>query len=601
MMRALRKRMSIFLWFIAAAFILFIFLQWGMNVAGRKNGGRHVNVIAKVNGISIGTQTYIQKLSAMLNNLRNSQNLTHLEPLTERIVEENAFEELVQKALLMDEMKKNKIVVTNNEVKEILKISPPKEILEDSTMYTNGRFDPQKYLEVLLNPANRYFLYEMRNRIREEYPVTKLNLMYTSGIKVTQTEILKFYQEESLKVKVTYIPFRVEDYLNKVSVREAELMDYYAVHKAEYETSEGIRLKSVSFEVKPSLTDEMEAKREIDDIYNLYNGGMNFDTLAMDYSQDGNTNQDGGDLGFIKRGELDPEMEKVTFSLKKGEVSKPFQTSFGWHILKVTDSKGRERRISHILIRIATGYETISGIREKINNFKNGVKEAGFEESAKLSNLETTEIVLYKEDSDLVPEIGRVIGISNFIFSKKRKENDVIGPFIGYDGNFHLFLVGTYIEPRIKNFEEIKEKIEEKARREKALDIAKENAQSCFEKIKEGKSLNQAASIFHKKPRTTNFFSMRDFIPEVPYSSEFYGLAFTMKKGDIGLTSTKKGTFIIELVERKEAEKEDFEQLSATLFVNIMMKKRNDYLSYWLQELRKNAKIDDDRYLIDMY
>ncbi|MCK4584497.1 hypothetical protein KAU13_03685, partial [candidate division WOR-3 bacterium] len=66
-------------------------------------------------------------------------------------------------------------------------------------------------------------------------------------------------------------------------------------------------------------------------------------------------------------------------------------------------------------------------------------------------------------------------------------------------------------------------------------------------------------------------------------------------------TSTKKGTFIIELVERKEAEKEDFEQLSATLFVNIMMKKRNDYLSYWLQELRKNAKIDDDRYLIDMY
>lgn len=601
MMRELRKRMTFFLWFAVSAFILFIFLQWGMNVSGRKSGGRNINVIAKVNGISIKAQTYGETLNKLLNNLRDSQNLTYIEPLTERIIEENAFEELVQKAILMNEIKENNIYVTVNEVKEIIKNSPPKEILEDSTMYTHGKFDFQKYLDVLLNPANRYWLYEQEMRIREEYPLRKLQLMFSSGIKVTQPEVLKFYQEESLKVKVRYISFRVEDYLDKISLSEKELKDYYAVHKEEYKVGEGIKLKSVSFEVKPSLVDEMEAKREIDDIYNLYKAGINFDTLAMNYSQDINTNQGGGELGFIKKGDLAPEMEKISYSLKKDEVSKPFQTSFGWHILKVTDIKGKERKISHILIKIVPGYETISGIRERIDNFKSQVKEKEFEESADSFKLEIKELVLYKEDADLVPEIGRVVNISNFIFNKKMKKNDVIGPFVGYDSNFYLFLFEEDVEPRTKSFEEIKESIEEKTKREKALELTKEDAKRCFEEIKKGKSLSQAATIFSETARYTDFFSMWDFIPEVPYSSEFYGLAFTMNEGEIGLASTKKGTFIIELLKREDVEKEEFEKASGPLIIDIFIRKRNAQLTYWFQKLRNDAKINDDRDLINIY
>ena len=601
MMRELRKRMSIFLWLIAAAFILFIFLQWGMNISGRSSGGGDIKVVAKVNGRGISTQVYIEKLNNILNELRDSQNLTYIEPLTERIVEENAFEELIHQAIINEELRKNKIDITHNEIIEIIKSSPPREVLEDSTMYTNGKFDPQKYLQVLLNPANRYFLYEQERRIREFYPVSKLNMMYSSAIKATQTELLKFYQEESLKVKVTYIPFRIEDYLDNVTISDEESKDYYVIHREENEIGEGIKLKCVSFEIKPSLADEMEAKREIDDIYNFYKSGMNFDTLVVNYSQDGNTNQEGGDLGFIKKGELESEMEKIAFSLKKDEVSEPFQTSFGWHLLKIKDIKGTERRISHLLIKIVPGYETISTLKEKITNFKSSIKEIGFEEATKSLNLETSEIILFKEDGDLVPEKGRIVGISNFIFSKKRKENDVVGPFVGYDAKFYIFLIGMYIEPRIQDFDEIKEQMKNKAKRDKARDIAIEDAKMCFEEIKKGKNLIQAARVFSKTPRTPDFFTMKDIIPGVPYSSEFYGLAFTMKEGDIGLTKTEKGAFIINLLERKDIKKEDFEKLSTSLFTNIIMKKRDALISSWFMNLRKNAEIKDDRYLIDIY
>lgn len=601
MMRRLRTKMTFFLWFAVITFMLFIFLQWGMDFSGRKNGRTSVDTIAKVNGISIKSQTFGEKIAEDVNRVRDSQNLSSLSPLTERIIQENSFEELVQKAIFMTEMDKNKIELTNNEINEIIRNSPPKDVLDDSTMYTNGKFDPQKYLTLLLNPANRMFLYEQEKNIRETFPIRKLQLMYSAGIKVTQTEILKFYQEESLKVKVKYVPFRVEDYLDRVTVTEQELKDYYAIHKDEFKVGEGVNLKEISFEVKPSFADEMEAKREINDIYNLYKNGMNFDTLAINYSQDGNSNKNGGDIGFIKEGELQPDMEKVAFSLNSGKVSKPFQTSLGWQILKVTEIKGRERRISHILIKITPGFETVSGIKDRTENFKTQSKESGFQEAAKLSKLEVNDLVLHKGDGDLVPTIGRIININNFLFNAQQNEQELVGPFVGYDGNLHIFFIEGYIEPRIKSIEEIKDKLVDKAKRQKALELAKQDAQSCLQDIKKGQNITQAASVFLKKPRTTKFFSMKDFIPEVPYSSEFYGLAFTMKEGDIGMTTTTKGVFIIQLLKRKEVDKDKFQKESPSIIVQVFSDKRNSILTYWFQQLRKNAKIEDNRSEVDIY
>jgi peptidyl-prolyl cis-trans isomerase D len=600
MMRELRKKMAIFIWIVAAGFILYIFVEWGMNISGRRQE-KQVIVVAKINGVSIRTQDYYEKLSTMLNNIRDMQNLTSLDPLTERLILENAFEELVRRVIIQNQLRENGITITQSEIMEILKNSPPPQVLEDSSMYTNGEFDPQKYITVLLNPANRYFLYEQTQRIAESYPLARLNAMVTAGIKVTQPEVLKFYQEESTKVKVAFIAFRIEDYLSGATVSESDISDYYSVHEDEFEESEAVQLKGITFEALPSITDEMEAKRDIEDIYNLYKTGMNFDTLALTYSQDANSNQEGGNLGFVRRGDLEPEMEKVAFSLKEGEVSEPFETSFGWHILKVTDIKGSERKISHILIRITPGFETISELGTSIDSVKQHIKKTDIETACKANNVEYVDITLSKAAGDLVPEIGRVIGLSDFLFRERAKEKEVIGPFIGYDGNYHLFQVISYIDQHIKPMDEITDEIKNKVRRANAADVAYEEAKQCFEFIKNAKNIQEAASLFNKKLRTTDFFSMKDFIPAVPYSSEFYGLAFTLNEGETGFTSTEKGSFIVRLLERKEANRDDFQTVSGDIFMNLFMEKRDTMVKQWFQSLRDGADIKDNRHLLNIY
>jgi len=73
-------------------------------------------------------------------------------------------------------------------------------------------------------------------------------------------------------------------------------------------------------------------------IYEQIQKGGDFEKLAKDYS-DCPSKANGGDLGYFGRGQMVGEFEKVAFSMKDGEVSKPVKTQFGYHIIKVTGRK----------------------------------------------------------------------------------------------------------------------------------------------------------------------------------------------------------------------------------------------------------------------
>ena len=64
-------------------------------------------------------------------------------------------------------------------------------------------------------------------------------------------------------------------------------------------------------------------------------GGADFSALASRYSDDAGTKSRGGDLGFFRRGRMEPAFEEVAFALKPGEVSGLVETSYGYHIIKV--------------------------------------------------------------------------------------------------------------------------------------------------------------------------------------------------------------------------------------------------------------------------
>ena len=95
--------------------------------------------------------------------------------------------------------------------------------------------------------------------------------------------------------------------------------------------------------VQPSeIRTENQAELLINDIYERLNEGEDFKQLARQYSEDPGSKMDGGDLGWSNPGDYDPAFEKTMNETQIGDMSKPIQSSFGWHIIEVLDRRNED-------------------------------------------------------------------------------------------------------------------------------------------------------------------------------------------------------------------------------------------------------------------
>ena len=85
----------------------------------------------------------------------------------------------------------------------------------------------------------------------------------------------------------------------------------------------------------------VESKDKARDLYEKLAHGSDFAQLAKEHSKDPGSKDQGGQLGLFTRGQMVPQFEEAAFKLGKGEVGEPFQSQFGWHIVRVDDRRQR--------------------------------------------------------------------------------------------------------------------------------------------------------------------------------------------------------------------------------------------------------------------
>ena len=129
----------------------------------------------------------------------------------------------------------------------------------------------------------------------------------------------------------------ISRFLRKVNVTNAEVEEFYSTYKDSLPTQpDAVKLAHILLEVKPSVSTMDTAYAKALRVKELLDEGGDFVALAQLYSEDG-TAENGGDLGYFDKGTLFSEFEDVAFSLKPGEISEPFKTRLGYHIVKVED------------------------------------------------------------------------------------------------------------------------------------------------------------------------------------------------------------------------------------------------------------------------
>jgi len=123
---------------------------------------------------------------------------------------------------------------------------------------------------------------------------------------------------------------------------EKEWRDFYQKNLNRYRGNESYRPAHILMIIPKNATPEevLEIRRKCQKVLEKIKGGEDFGEMALLYSDDV-SGKDRGDLGYLKKGELLPVIEKEALRLQVGEVGGIIQTDFGFHIIKLLDLKGR--------------------------------------------------------------------------------------------------------------------------------------------------------------------------------------------------------------------------------------------------------------------
>lgn len=256
-----------------------------------------------------------------------------------------------------------------------------------------------------------------------------------------------------------------------VPVSEEEIREFFEENRALL----GQRPASVTFEQivilpAPSDSARAEARAEAERILEIVRSGeAPFEELARQHSQDPGTREQGGDLGFFRRGQMVPAFEDVVFSLGEGQVSDVVETTFGFHIIKVERMRGAERRARHILIRPELTPSDLARARARARELASRLREG-----ASIDSLQAEFGDPQQPDSLTVPmdQLGQLPpGYDDAL--RNADEGEILGP-VEWGPQDRLNLAVLRVEEVLGegdfSYEELRPQIRERVQQQKMLD-----------------------------------------------------------------------------------------------------------------------------------
>ncbi|WP_337968850.1 peptidylprolyl isomerase [uncultured Flavobacterium sp.] len=279
----------------------------------------------------------------------------------------------------------------------------------------------------------------------------------------------KLAQEMTKKIvdAVEITPEEVRNFFKKIPKEELPTFG------AEMEVAQIVVEPKVSKEDKQKVIDRLNAIRK--DVLE----GSSFATKAVLYSQDPGSAPNGGYYKMTRKTPFVKEFKDVAFSLGEGEVSEPFETTFGYHIIMVEKIKGQEVELRHILIAPTVSEDALKDAKERIANIRAKIvsKEISFADAARTEsdeketranggtlvnpNTQDTRFELTKMDPTLYSQVSNL------------KDDEVSQPLLNTDDKgkktYKLITVTNRIDEHVADYAKDYTKIKELALKEKQI------------------------------------------------------------------------------------------------------------------------------------
>ena len=615
-------------WFKAILLsIVFSFLGTIFWIWGRGSSQAPSRLIADVNGEEISFSEYQE----VYDNLHNFYSRIYRDNFTPELLEKldlkrAALNQLIRKRLILSQAKELGIKVSDQELFDWIKQTPAfqRDGVFDYSRYlntlSNQRVDSKKFeeeqrealllkkLEDLIKDSVKVSDLELKeaySREKEEVQVEYLLLkpdLFTDRIGLSEEEIKKYYNKakESFRrpttIRVEYVLFSPKDYLEEVKVSDKEIKDFYKENEAEYWVPKRLKARHILLKLPSELKPEEEAKAKklAQDLIERIKKGEDFAELAKKHSQDPASASQGGDLGYFQSGEMIAPFEEAAFSLKRGEISPPVRTPFGYHIIKLEDIQ-EARTLPLAQVR--------QGIQEKIATEKARrlarIKAGQFLQDIAKDRIRFSQLAgkyhLTPKTTDFFSRDQTIPGVVNsaeFVQMAFSSEADKISSPLRSDEGYYLLKVVARKESYILPLDEVKEKVKETLLKGKARGEAAKQLKKIEEEARKGVTLEQLAAPLGLVVERTDFFPRNKDLASIPSDPPFIKAAFALaRQGDVNGIDTPEGLYLLRLLGRKEVKEGGYKNEEETFKKEYLQLKSTKFFSAWLERLYQQAKI----------
>jgi peptidyl-prolyl cis-trans isomerase SurA len=226
-----------------------------------------------------------------------------------------------------------------------------------------------------------------------------------------------------------------------VRVTEQQIVDEFNARAAGATRPATLDLVQVTIDPKPSETARDSALDEAVTARDEVREGEEFEVAARRYSDDVGTRADGGDLGWIRRSEVDPAFGDAAWAVRTGIAIGPVESRFGFHIIKVENVRGGERHVRHVLVRPYISPEQIEKARLLSAAVADSIRDG--ESATVMAERYGTDPEDSRIDNARVDRVSGALGAEFAEALRGAQTGDVVGPVevSGAGGNASFIVV----------------------------------------------------------------------------------------------------------------------------------------------------------------
>jgi peptidyl-prolyl cis-trans isomerase D len=383
-----------------------------------------------------------------------------------------------------------------------------------------------------------------------------------------------------------------------MEVSEKEIEEYYTNHKSEFHRPKEAKVRYISIASAPGASAEQKsaARARADTVVKEARSGKDFTQLAKRESSDSSAEK-GGDVGWIKAGQMPPPIDAVIFGLAKGAVSEPIETPAGFQIFKVEDIREeRTLTLKEASAEIAKTLRTDKAKREAAK-----VADADREKAlsgSDFGNIAADSRAVVKTtdwftQGELLPEIGENQEFYKNAFTLGAKDTS---PLIEGRSAYYVLRLKQRREAAVPALESVKNRIETGLRESKAYELALQRGNSLLQQVQKERDIQKIAQSQGLKLDETGWFPRSaPQLPKIGELAEMRGAPLNLteqKPFPDKLFTQKDALYVLAFKASQGADMEQFEREKDAIKKQAIAESRQRALFRFMEGLKSKAKID---------